>query len=327
MTSSTRFAESRYYGSSNQLFGMKPYRVIGGKADGTFCVDLYNKIGIQLTVVPDRGMDILSLKNQGTNMGYLSKTGLVGPKYFVEQNAHGFMKNFFAGFLTTGGLSYMGTGDESHGLHGTISNTPAYRVSMVEDDGYLAVTGEVKEAEMYGVHLVLQRTIKLAIDRPEIEIIDQVTNHGFSAAPLMLLYHMNFGYPLLSPGTVIELPEGRTFARDGRVLDNRDPAFRSVTDPADDGQERVVFHRPAESAATSYCLRNPTLGRSVRVHFSPMQLPYLNEWQSFVSGDYVLGLEPGTNDVNGRAQAIENGELQQLNPGETKEFVITVELS
>lgn len=327
MTRSARLAESRYYGSADQIFGMKPYRVIGGKADGTFCVDLYNKTGIQLTVVPDRGMDILSLKDKGTNIGYLSKTGLVNSKYFVEKDARGFMKNFFVGFLTTGGLSYMGTGDESHGLHGTISNTPAYRVSMAEDDAYLSVSGEVKEAEMYGVHLVLQRTIKLAIDRPEIKIIDQVTNRGFSETPLMLLYHMNFGYPFLSPETVIELPEGRTFARDGEVLDDCDPALRTVVDPVDDGQERVVFHQPAESATASYCVRNPALGKSVRVHFSPRQLPYLNEWQSFVSGDYVLGLEPGTNDVNGRAQALKNGKLQHLKPGETKEFVITVELS
>lgn len=321
------FEAGKRYGSSDQLFGITPYRRIDGKAQNVLCVDLYNKKGLQLTVVPDRGMDILALKYRGNNISYLSKTGLVGPQFFVENGGQGFMKNFFVGFLTTGGLSYMGAADEEHGLHGTISNTPASHVSFDQNETELVVSGDVKEAEVFGSHLVIHRRISVEIETASIHIKDTVQNLGYIENNLMLLYHMNFGYPFMSPNLKIELPEAQTFDRKGNELDHMDPAFRQISDPIDTGTERVVFHKLTGNGRVIYQLKNKNLGIGLQVSFSRDQLPYLNEWQSFVSGDYVLGLEPGTNNVNGLREAERHGELQKIKPGEIKHFAIDIQLS
>lgn len=322
------FEERRYYGCSDQVYGIKSYRRIDGKAQGVMCVDLYNKNGLELTVVPDRGMDILSLRFRGTNIGFLSKTGLVGSRFFVEDADKGFMRNFFAGFLTTGGLSYMGASDEGHGLHGTVSNTPAYEVSFSKSDKFIAVSGYVKEAQVFGAHLVLHRKIAIGTATSCIEINDEVTNEGFEKSPLMLLYHLNYGYPFLSPGLEVRLPESDAFERAGQPVRQTDTkSLTKIGLPVDGGGERVVFHKLQSRGVNEYVLKNRQLGIEVKVSFSSNQLPYLNQWQSFVSGDYVLGLEPSTNNVNGFENSRVSGELNYLSPGETKKFKVKVQLS
>ena len=66
-------------------------------------------------------------------LGYISKIDIVSPAYY-EQPEFGFFRNFFAGLLTTCGLSYMGDpnidNDEELGLHGRISNTDAEDVCI-----------------------------------------------------------------------------------------------------------------------------------------------------------------------------------------------------
>ena len=132
---------SAYVGNLNALFGMKEYRLTEGKATGVKAVDLRNGCGIEMTVLADKCMNIPWLYYKGMSVGFASKTGIVGPQYFTEDGAIGFLRQFDGGFLTTCGITYSGVPFEKdgrkHGLHGTIFNSPAenFAKEIIDLDG------------------------------------------------------------------------------------------------------------------------------------------------------------------------------------------------
>ena len=72
-------------------------------------------------------------------------------------------------------------------------------------------------------------------------------------------------------------------------------------------------------------VHNENLKKAVALKFNPRELPVLNQWKSPRSGDYALGLEPGTAHVGGRIRAKEEGILQYIGAGEKREFELEVE--
>lgn len=325
----------RLAGSPEQLFGIRDYRLIGGKADHMRAVELYNLSGLSLTVLPDRGMDIGELRYRGQNLSFLSNTGLTSPVFFQEDGSRGFMRSFGVGFLTTGGLSYMGASCEEAGevlgLHGVISNTPAQEVSPaveIRNDGAeISLSGKVKEARVFGPHLLLTRKITCGEEESGFSIHDSIENCGFEPSPLMILYHMNFGYPMLSPGCELLLTSRRAVPRDEAA---RKGLVRHlvIEAPADGAQEQVFFHTMAadRNGLVHALLINHALELAVMISYPAAQLPCFTQWKCMRSGEYVLGLEPGNCNVNGRAAARADGSLPFLAPGEIKTISIAVEI-
>ncbi len=58
----------------------------------------------------------------------------------------------------------------------------------------------------------------------------------------------------------------------------------------------------------------------VYVRFNSRQLPWLNEWKMMGERDYVVGIEPATNAVRGRAAERASRRLITLEPGETMHY-------
>lgn len=325
----------RHVGDISQLFGIKDYIIIGSKADGMRIVDIYNSSGLSLSIMPDRGMDIASLSYKGINLGFLSKTGLTGSKYFNEDGVRGFMKSFNAGFLTTCGLSYMGAPcndlGENLGLHGVISNTPAYEVcpsvTWQGEDAAISVSGKVKEAKVFGEHIILTRKISCGKDSRGFKITDTVENLGFEHTPLMILYHFNFGYPMLTEGAKLILPSKNVTPRDTDAQIGIDE-YLKIDKPIDDYSEQVFFHEMNSdiNGDVKAALVNDKLGLAVTINYKHSQLSQFTQWKSMKSGDYVLGFEPGNCHVNGRKEARKDGSLQYLGPGEIKRFDIEVSI-
>jgi hypothetical protein len=98
----------KYIGDFSQLFGIKEYMLVGGKAKRVKAFDVRNGSGLEFTVLADRCLDIVELSFKGTNFRYISKTGIVAPEYFDETGI-GFLRSFFTGFLTTCGLRNVGS--------------------------------------------------------------------------------------------------------------------------------------------------------------------------------------------------------------------------
>jgi hypothetical protein len=326
----------RYVGDAAQVFGIKDYTRIGSKADGMRVVELYTEKGLNITVLPDRGMDIAALSYKGVNLSFLSNTGLTGSRYFTEDGARGFMRNFHVGFLTTCGLTYMGAactdGGEELGLHGVISNTPAYEVcphvDMTGENAKISVQGKVKQARLFGEHLVLDREVSCDALGSDFVIRDSIQNLGFSPTPFMLLYHFNFGYPMLDEGNRLVLPSAGVLPRDEDARRGISE-YRRISAPADHYKEQVFFHNlyHDEDGKTTVGLINDRLQLMVTVSYDLSGLPMLTQWKSMGAGEYVLGLEPGNCHVMGRDKAREDGTLPFLQPGESKEYAISVKIT
>ena len=65
---------------------------------------------------------------------------------------------------------------------------------------------------------------------------------------------------------------------------------------------------------------NPALGFGAYVIYKKSQLPHLIEWKQTGKGVYVIGVEPGTNLVCGRARERAEGRLRMLQPQETVKY-------
>ena len=203
----------RRIGHTAQLGGIKSCTINGGRASQTKALEIQTG-ELALTVLPSRCLDIVSATYHGIPFGYLSKSGIRGPEYFVERGEKGFLDNFFGGLLTTSGLCGIGSPsimeDREYGLHGEISNIPAENISIKEywekDELLFEVSGAMRHSRFYGEDLLLERTIRTALGSNRIFLRDVIENQDFKEIPFFFLYHINFGFPLVDRDARILFP-------------------------------------------------------------------------------------------------------------------------
>jgi hypothetical protein len=86
---------------------------------------------------------------------------------------------------------------------------------------------------------------------------------------------------------------------------------------------------PDAQGYTSAALVNPTLdnGLGLRLRWPKEQLPWMVEWRMLGQGEYVVGLEPvNCPTITGRANAVKEGTLPILQPGEECHYDIDVDV-
>lgn len=331
----------RHVGDVSQLVSARTVRLADGNEDGVRAVDVRVSGGLSALVLLDRGMDIGPAWVAGQQLSWQSSTGIVGPAHFDET---AWLRSFHGGLLVTCGLQNVGPASDDegvqHGVHGRVSHIPAREVSarVIEaDDGAGArlvaeVSGIVRETDVYGVDLVLRRRLRFPMGEPVVHIHDVVENRGYEPAGLMLLYHVNVGYPVVAPGSVLLAPDAEVVPRDepaAAVL-----AEHATFPPPQDGFGQLVYeHRLRDPGAerASFGVANPgwepTGGITVSVEYDPRQLPHLWQWRMLGPGMYLTGLEPATCGILGRAIERERGTLVMLEPGEQRPFDVSIRAS
>ena len=322
-----------------QIGGIETSVLDNGAARGTRIAWINTGTGLRYKVVLDRAMDIMEAFFNQHSISWLSHTGVTFPQPFSNRGIE-WLKTFGGGLLTTCGLSHIG-GPETdeygdRGLHGEISNIPAEIESIVQPDPAsgkleMSITGKMRQSQVLLSKLELRRTISGKIGEPVINIHDEITNKGNVPAPHMLLYHCNFGWPLIDEGTEI-LWTGKWYPRfnDGRhkiFVEGND--FRKCPAPLDShsgtGEEVALIDIAADSSGECVCgLLNRSLSLAVTIRFSKKQLPWLINWQHWGKGEYVTGLEPSTNTLDGQSKAREKKELIMLEPGETRTYDLSI---
>jgi hypothetical protein len=321
-------------GDISQVAGVRTYTLREGRAEGVKAVDVRTQ-ALNFTVLMDRGMDIAWADYKGTPISYISSTGVCSP-FLFEEPGKGFLRNFTAGLLTTCGLTSFGApcrdAGEELGLHGRISNIPAENESVYaewEGDEYvMRIRGKMRQSRVFGENLTLTREIETRLLSDSLTIRDTVENCGFSVQPLMLLYHINFGYPIVDKDTVLVQSKAKVKARDAEAQKGLD-TFNVFSDPVPDYKEQVFYHdmEPDANGFVTACLFNKNLcenGLGAYVRFNKNQLPLMCEWKQVGEGEYVVGLEPGTAYPEGRAQARKDGQIVFLKPGEKKDVQIEI---
>ncbi len=317
-------------GRLSQVGGVTPFAYAEGRAKGVATVRVRTARGLEFWVVPDKGMDIFEASFGGRSLSWHSPVGIVHPSYYSNRGTE-WLRSFAGGLLSTCGLTTAGAPSEDNGqslgLHGSISNTPAEQVSWSEewdgDDCVLAVSGKVRESSVFGDHLLLHRTISTSLSSASLKIHDVVENQGFKESPLMVLYHFNFGFPLLTERSRIYGPSQGVEPIDDWSARSLDVWDRFGPPEAGVG-ERVYFHQmqPDVDGKVTVVLVSdgdrPEFGVALR--YDSGTLPQFVEWKMTGTNHFVLGLEPANCKIFGRAAERERGSLQMLSVGERREF-------
>jgi hypothetical protein len=314
-------------GDPAQVAGATAFVLSDGKAEGVKAIRVDTGGGLSFTVLPGRGMDIAEASFRGQALSFLSGTGITSPAYYDEPG-DGWLRGFFAGLLTTCGITNAGhpTVDQGRpfGLHGRASNAGAEDLAIDQEwqgDEYLIrVKGRVREVlALAGENMVLTRRLETRLGAKGFALQDTVENRGFSEQPLMLLYHCNFGFPLLGPKARVVGPIRGVEPRDEQARSGRGVEEALVMPaPIPGYQEKVFFLDLAadRQGRTFVGLVNPDLGDGtplgIVLRFNSRELPCFTEWKNPAQGFYVLGLEPGTVGPLGRGVLRERGALPML---------------
>jgi hypothetical protein len=317
---------NRKFGSLSQFAGVMEYEHRSGKAKGTTVLDVRNGSGLRFSVLVDRGMDIGLAEFCGRPISWISRNGPVGSQ-FLDLSPLGFLRSFTGGLLTTCGLTQVGVAETSEEgdllpFHGRIAHTPAERYSIREywDEDVLVmqIQGLVRESRVYAENLLLEREISTYLGKNEIKIVDTVHNEGNRTYPLMLFYHINFGFPVVSEHSIF-------YTRSQTVWPLNDDAAKgdgnhqSMTVEQNSYPFQCFVH---EMTGTDREIRafivNEMLDFGVWLEYSPSELPYFNHWKVMEMQDYVVAFEPGNCMPEGQRRARSQGRLEMLEPGGVK---------
>jgi hypothetical protein len=307
----------------------------GGKQEGVNLVIVDNG-KLTFTVIPTRGMGVLSATLGDVRLGWDSPVKeVVHPQWINLQSRGGL--GWLEGFnewLCRCGLESNGhpgtdkfinnVGEEATmelTLHGRIANLPAQEVEVVVDREApyrIRVRGRVDERMFYGPKLELQTEISTEPGASTFRIADTITNQGAQHQEFEILYHSNYGKPLLEEGSTFVGPAER-------VTPFNENAAKGVLGYSNYGGPQLGFIEQVyclrvfadKQDRTTIMLRNAGRDRAVSLSYSVKELPYLTLWKNTAAekDGYVTGLEPGTNYPYNRRIERKLGRVPKLAPG------------
>lgn len=302
----------------------------GGMRQGVEVVDLSNG-ALRVRVLPSRGMGLWKAWLADVELGWHSPVrGPVHPAFVPLDEASGI--GWLSGFdelLCRCGLEWNGApefhsdGRVKHTLHGRIANLPAHRLEFFADACRLAVRGVVDEGRLFGPKLRLTSTVSTAHGSPTLTIHDCVTNLSSQPGDLQLLYHINLGLPLVTPGARMLAPVQRLIPKDDHSARNL-ANWQEYPEEQPGCQETVLFLELAadEGGRTCVLLQAADGRRGLKLAFNRQQLPYFVVWKcpQPAADGYVTGLEPAINLPNGKTFEAQQRRVARLAPGEQRVF-------
>ncbi len=299
-------------GNIDQVAGIREATLLRGRGEGIQVAEFYNAAGLRFTVVPDRCMDIFDFSYKGVNFSFQSKNGLTSPQAFTPANGE-FAEQWPAGMLVTCGLGNVGGHVDCKGVfptHGRISHVPAKNFGTEtywDGDRYvLRASGEVHQTKMYSRHLSIRRSYETALDEKSVRIHDVVTNFEAEDEPFMMLYHFNFGYPLLQADSCVETSACTKTA--GNPISNDSV---HMMEPVDGRGEEMYYRKDLGDRACGV-IYNERLELGAFLSWDTANLPHMLEWKNMKSHDYVLAMEPCNTWGMDRKKAAEEGMLAVL---------------
>jgi hypothetical protein len=327
-------------------WSVRRVRLHGGKQDGVDLIVIDNG-RMTITLVPTRGMGILRVLSGDMRLGWDSPVHeVVHPKY-VNLEARGGL-GWLEGFnewMARCGLEWAGhpgpdrfinnVGEQAEmnlTLHGKVANIPASEVEVIvekEPRPRIRVRGRVDERAFYGPKLELWTELSTEPGSATFRIEDALTNRGAFEQEFQVLYHVNYGPPLLGAGSRFSSAVQRVTPFNTHAA--KDVAtYSEYTGPVKGFIEQVYNLRPyaGPDGRSLVMLRNAAGDRAVSMGFAVAELPYVTLWKNLTALEegYVTGLEPGTGFPYTRRLERESGRVPKLKPGETRRFAIDVGL-
>ena len=297
-------------GSMEQLATARPVEFRDGKADGLKGILVQNG-PLETLLMESKCLDPAWLRYKGINLSYLSKPGLQG-KTPLETDPLQSGRSMMIGGMMTCGFENIHGGQTVDGTfypaHGRMRSTAAEKIctdaAFAGEDYTVTVSGEMREAALFGENMVLRRTVRTRLGESKLEFTDVIENQAFRPEPLCFLYHINFGYPFLEPGARILLPSLECIPRNENARAGLD-RWQVMGQPQPNVPEQVFLHRCAADTAgnTLGLVINDRLGLAVCLRWNVNQIPLVTHWKSEAAGDFVTALEPCNTDFGQRQNA------------------------
>lgn len=330
-----------YFGRLEQVGGLQRFHLQEGPEAGVEQILVRTGSGLTYYVTPSKCLDIYLTEFCGVPVSWQSPNGNPNPAFFDPRETE-WMRTASGGLLMTCGLTQVGSpcqdGTEKLGLHGRAHHLPARQVvaeGIWQNDQYkMSIRGYVEETSIDGHRLRLSREIQSFLGNNSIRICDTIENIGFKPAPHMILYHFNFGYPLIDENVILHFPSRRVVPQNREVTLDHYEVFQK---PDTISQEQVYYHEdliknvnlPDRETWTSITLRAPffplvpasrSIPLNVILSWDSVHLNKFIQWKMTSAGCYVLGLEPANCYVEGRVAERNNGTLVSLEPGESRRY-------
>jgi len=312
----------------------------GGKQEGVELIEVDNG-KLQFRVIPTRGMSVLDVTMGNLRLGWDSPVKEVVHPSFVNLQDRGGLGwlDGFNEWIVRCGLSFAGhpgedkfinnVGDEATmnlTLHGKIGNIPASEVVVVVEKKAphrIRIRGRVDEVSFYGPNLSIWTEISTIPGSSEFRISDELTNNGTFDEEFQIIYHANFGRPLLGKGA-------KMLTASAKIVPFNENAAKAIDKqevypaPTKGFTEEVykIYPKSDKKGNALAVLLNPNGDRGVRISWPVKQLPYLTQWKNTAAETtgYVTGIEPGTGFPHNRNYERKYGRVPKLGPGKTRNF-------
>lgn len=300
----------------------------GGKREGVDLIEVDNG-RLAFSLIPTRGMAFWKAGLTDLPLAWKSPItdGPVHPAFVNLQNGGGL--GWLEGFdellarcgLETNGAPYT-DGETRYGLHGRIGNTPARYVSVQagdRPDAPIVVEGHVDETRLFFTQVRMKTTVTTAPGSRLVTVRDEFFNPSDTPQEVEILYHWNFGPPLLEEGARFAAPLKTVVPRNARAAEGLGH-FDVYNAPEPGFAEQVYFFElladPADGR-TLTLLRDRAGSKGVALRFLKSELPAFTLWKATggLKSGYVTGLEPGTNYPNPKPFEKKNGRVVSLEPG------------
>jgi galactose mutarotase-like enzyme len=323
------------------LGGSVPFKIWkktlhGGKQEGSTLVGI-EAGDLSVLVVPTRGMGIYKAHYRGVEFGWKSPVDEIVHPSFMDLTGRGGL-GWLEGFnelMVRCGYEWTGhpyrDGDRMFTLHGRAANTPASLVTVeVERQAphRITLTGLLKEKTFAFANLETRTELVIEPGTGALHIHDRLTNKSDVTSPYQIIYHTNFGLPLLGEGARIMAPVKCVVPLDDAATKNLEN-WQRYSGPKSGFVEELyglVLHKDS-GRRTLVALVGADGSRGVALRFSLDQLPFFTLWKNTDSHEqgYVTGLEPASNYPHPRKEEEAHGRLQHLGPGKTQEFDLTIQ--
>ncbi|MCC6232596.1 MAG: aldose 1-epimerase family protein [Verrucomicrobiales bacterium] len=316
----------------------------GGRQEGVDVVVVDNGV-MTFTVVPTRGMGILEATAGNVRLGWESPVReVIHPQHInLEQRGGlGWLEGFNE-WMVRCGVEWAGhpgkdefvnnVGAKSEmqlTLHGRIANIPASEVEVVVDAApphRLRIRGRVDERMFYGPKLELWTEVSTDPGTTSLRIEDTLTNRGAHEQEYQMIYHCNFGAPLLEKGARFAGAVRRVTPFNAHAAGDAE-RFAEYAGPTPGFVEQVYCLEPAADSTgrSVMMLHNARGDRGVAMAFSVEALPSFTLWKNLAATEegYVTGLEPGTSFPFNRRVERAAGRVPRLAAGASKTLGLEV---
>ncbi|RYC40453.1 aldose 1-epimerase family protein [Pectobacterium zantedeschiae] len=322
----------------NQHFSIEQKVLHGGRQEGSKVITITSQDGLKIALSPTRGMNLLHAAGKNIRLGWDSPVDeVVNPNTInlESRNGLGWLEGFNE-MMVRCGFEWTGHPVVSDGmiytLHGRAGNTPASKVVVEVSDSApytITVRGLLKENSFKKSNLETWTELRYVPGSESFTVHDVLTNKADYARDYQIIYHSNFGTPILEDGArflapVKEISPFNDHAKAGLAT------WQTYKGPTKDFDEMVFNITPYTDSQgkTLAALVNKAGDKGVSIAFDTHQLPLLTLWKNtdMEKQGYVTGIEPGTNYAYPVTIEREQGRVKKLQPGQSTTFELTYSL-